>query len=465
MQFAIRRTIALVVTATAAACADGTTAPKLALDGGPQFTKSHSNGDATLSVASTATGFFETRLSYDWTLTKRVKSIMDMTPDGAMYELPSTSELEIPAGQVRWIEYEISAQRSPAVPTTSTGVRGQVCVTNAGSAIITDPQIVSLVQSATTPGNFTDVASSPVGVNAKESLGPGESYCYPYETTFTRVAGALYRTTASVTVASESGHPASGAVATASATSTPVAFSVPSTVSQGEPVDASALAYDGMNVNSQQSRSGPCAEHFYLWWCSTDTEHDPWQFWGSGTVSFVVDQHNFFSCGESFDFTNAAVLVEGGTSINASHTRHQAQATIRLASAECAPNPGCTLTQGYWKQPFHIWPDQRDGSNWIRNDVEFFDSGITWQQTLDTPTRGDAYLILAHQYIAATLNRANGARMDNLAQVADAYAAAAHWFSLSPDQRALTSRDTLISWANVLESFNSGSAGVPHCAG
>ena len=59
------------------------------------------------------------------------------------------------------------------------------------------------------------------------------------------------------------------------------------------------------------------------------------------------------------------------------------------------------FTQGYWKNH----PD-----NWrCLTDTGFFYSGQTWLEVLQTPPKGgNAYYILAHQYIAAKLNVCNG---------------------------------------------------------
>jgi len=64
---------------------------------------------------------------------------------------------------------------------------------------------------------------------------------------------------------------------------------------------------------------------------------------------------------------------------------------------------GCTLTQGYWKNHPDDWAD-------LANDP-FFQTGWTWLQVLKTPpAKGNSYLILAHQYIAAYLSvNVNGA--------------------------------------------------------
>ena len=71
---------------------------------------------------------------------------------------------------------------------------------------------------------------------------------------------------------------------------------------------------------------------------------------------------------------------------------------------------GCTLTQGYWKT--HAAGKKFDaGWNLVGGpDAAFFASGSTWIQIFNTPPKGgNAYLQLAHQYMAAKLNALNGA--------------------------------------------------------
>jgi len=64
---------------------------------------------------------------------------------------------------------------------------------------------------------------------------------------------------------------------------------------------------------------------------------------------------------------------------------------------------GCTLTQGYWKNHPEDWSDLAD--------EPFFQTSWTWLEVLKTPpAKGNSYLILAHQYIAAYLSvMVNGA--------------------------------------------------------
>ncbi|HLK41495.1 MAG TPA: hypothetical protein VKU41_32320 [Polyangiaceae bacterium] len=64
---------------------------------------------------------------------------------------------------------------------------------------------------------------------------------------------------------------------------------------------------------------------------------------------------------------------------------------------------GCTLTQGFWKTHPSAWPVK-----------SLTIGGVSYseQQLLDifnTPPKGDASIVLAHQLIAALLNTANGA--------------------------------------------------------
>src|SRR5689334_19278020 len=87
------------------ACADSPTNPRRGLDPStaPNDAKANSNAGTTLSATKTATGFYESRVDYNWTLSKHVKTIMDEKFGLGMYALPSTSEVEIPKGEVRWI--------------------------------------------------------------------------------------------------------------------------------------------------------------------------------------------------------------------------------------------------------------------------------------------------------------------------------------------------------------------------
>jgi hypothetical protein len=135
---------------------------------------------------------------------------------------------------------------------------------------------------------------------------------------------------------------------------------------------------------------------------------------------------------------------------------------------------GCTYTQGYWgSKPGVIWPDGFD-----RN-APFFLSGLTWQQILDGVPGGNGYFILAHQYIPAVLNQANGACVP--AGIQDTINLATEWFQVNTQGTPKSgtgktaipatgcevggSCGTQKDWGAVLDDYNNGDyPGSPgHC--
>lgn len=129
---------------------------------------------------------------------------------------------------------------------------------------------------------------------------------------------------------------------------------------------------------------------------------------------------------------------------------------------------GCTLTYGYWKThseygpaPYdETWAQLSDGAS-----TEFFATGESWHTILWTsPAGGNAYLKLAHQWIAVHMNMLAGAPVPDA--VADAYSAA---------QQLLSDYDGLIyipngpdkaeaiQLASLLDSYNNGDIGPGHC--
>lgn len=121
------------------------------------------------------------------------------------------------------------------------------------------------------------------------------------------------------------------------------------------------------------------------------------------------------------------------------------------------PQEGCTRTQGYWKN--HADPNSnRYNSTWDNYlNVTFYGSGMTYLEVLNTPTQGEPYYILAHQFIAAELNVASGASIP--ANVLDAWNAAAAYFR----GETASSSSELIAWAELLDDYNNGRVGPGHC--
>jgi hypothetical protein len=136
-------------------------------------------------------------------------------------------------------------------------------------------------------------------------------------------------------------------------------------------------------------------------------------------------------------------------------------------------NPGCTLTQGYWKThsergpaPYdETWALLADGA-----DTDFFETDASWHTVFHTPPRrGNAYIQLAHQWMAATLNGLNGADdsavASELAEGADLLDA---YDSDWNDPRAIRNAsqadfERMGELAGILDDYNNGLIGPGHC--
>jgi hypothetical protein len=122
--------------------------------------------------------------------------------------------------------------------------------------------------------------------------------------------------------------------------------------------------------------------------------------------------------------------------------------------------PGCTYTQGYWKNHPEDWPVD----SLVLGDETYTQAELL--ALLSTPPQGDASLILAHQLIAAKLNVANGA--DDSA-IASTITAADDWlddysgklpYGVSPGSSAGQQATAL---ADTLDDYNNGVIGPGHC--
>jgi hypothetical protein len=117
---------------------------------------------------------------------------------------------------------------------------------------------------------------------------------------------------------------------------------------------------------------------------------------------------------------------------------------------------GCTFTQGYYKN--------RGAS--LLPTGNFYASGQTYLQVLETsPKGGNPYYILAHQFIAASLN-AKSASVPG--DVKTAMTQAGTYFSTSgitPDTPTSSTytKEKLTGWADLLTRYNEGQVGPGHC--
>ena len=141
--------------------------------------------------------------------------------------------------------------------------------------------------------------------------------------------------------------------------------------------------------------------------------------------------------------------------------------------------PGCTLTQGYWKTHSTYGPAAHPDATWDQitaamtggsfgsgPDSEFFTSGLTWYQVFTTnPKGGNAWYILAHQYMAAVLNQLDGAGdVPGLSTtLSQAYTILGNYATAKDIGKKDPNRDVAISLATFLNNYNNGLLGVPHC--
>jgi hypothetical protein len=153
------------------------------------------------------------------------------------------------------------------------------------------------------------------------------------------------------------------------------------------------------------------------------------------------------------------------------------------------------LTQGYWKThnslfgadglggrkgpPIHDWTAAPAWENW--QSWKFFtgtpepvrrrdgsadpqDGTPTWFTTFTTPPKGNPYYQAADQFMAATLNVANGA--DGSIIAAELKTAYQFFLSNTPTSwLGFTNRTALIGWSSLFASFNEGTltGGPAHC--
>jgi len=134
-----------------------------------------------------------------------------------------------------------------------------------------------------------------------------------------------------------------------------------------------------------------------------------------------------------------------------------------------APSTGCTLTLGYWKTHSEFGPAPYDAT-WALlasgASTPFFLSGQSWYEAFNTPVAGNAYYILAHQYMAAVLNGLAGA--STAAVTTELAAAATLLGTYTPAQiAALESKDAVVkqfkSLGETLDNYNTGLIGPGHC--
>lgn len=140
-------------------------------------------------------------------------------------------------------------------------------------------------------------------------------------------------------------------------------------------------------------------------------------------------------------------------------TNSSSDLTIDFGYVAPPPPSGCTYTQGYWKTHSLAGPAPYD-AGWqkvgpLEHNTPFYSSGKTWLGLWNTPPKkGNVYIQLAHQYMAAKLNVLNGAGAP--ANVLSAITTAETYFS--------TGTGNITGLASLLDDYNNGLIGPGHCS-
>ncbi len=213
-----------------------------------------------------------------------------------------------------------------------------------------------------------------------------------------------------------------------------------------------------------------------------DVAPDPDVHLGSASVGALpamfthttpLGAHNLV-CGANLIYNKAVIVNDQQVELT------YAEDTVTV-NVECGK--GCTLTQGYWKTHNPQFWAAHNGNGPPEDDTwyelgpggagELFpygDTGLTYYQIMATPTGGDPWMQLAHQYIAAKLNILNGADPSALAYPGSypTYIEYAEYLldTYDPGSRGRTARDVrrlLGPVASLFANYNEGLIGPGHC--
>ena len=161
-----------------------------------------------------------------------------------------------------------------------------------------------------------------------------------------------------------------------------------------------------------------------------------------GTTLSSITTQNSQAFAPVVDLPNRTVTV----GVNAFHN-----ATANFLNV--AASRGCTFTQGWYKNHTLSWPAGALTPN------TQFDGGQTIIDLFNTPPKGSAYIILAHQYLTALLNIQGGASVPSNVQAA--LDAAAAYFNAGG---AGTGSGNITGLSDILDAYNNGLTGPGHCS-
>jgi hypothetical protein len=188
----------------------------------------------------------------------------------------------------------------------------------------------------------------------------------------------------------------------------------------------------------------------------------------SGVTTVVIDLKNEnMPCGQKRKLVNTVTatpsLYTGGWGPRVITS----SAAVEFKSPDCAqpppppppPGPGCTLTQGYWKNHAAAWPV----SSLKLGTVTYTKAQLI--AILETPVRGNGLVSLAHQLIAAKLNVAKGASPRAVAAAISLADAMIGSRVIPPVGGGSLSTSATGLLTEVLDAYNNGKIGPGHCDG
>jgi len=133
--------------------------------------------------------------------------------------------------------------------------------------------------------------------------------------------------------------------------------------------------------------------------------------------------------------------------------------TVCCSTPKC---DGCTFTQGYYKN--HYDGNIRKSQNipWPISENTIL-CGLTWFNILHTVPAGNVWFILAHQYVAARLNQANGACVAALGNGDNLTEAGTLLSSNCGSNPKGNNKNPYTILSTLLDDFNNGVIGPGHC--
>jgi hypothetical protein len=366
----------------------------------PQTLKPQVAVGPAVTVEKTANPSF--KRTYTWTMEKRVLD-------------PASGQLLLTPGQSYLVKYAVSLVGTPK--DTDFQVAGQVTNKNTGVGDV-------VLQAPTDTLSTGESVSLSCGVSFPYTLAEGASLVCSYSQALPD--GQDRTNTASVRWGTDGTTFPNTATAQKAFSFTSPTMVVDGSVTVDDPSATPTGAISAINPQGVISQT-----YFFERWMSFD------------------------ACGE-YEVKNTATFTTSTTG-----TQGSASATVKV-SVPC--QGGCTLTQGYWKTHSKYGPAPYDDT-WaqIGEDTPFYLSGQSHYQVLWTSPKGNAYYILAHQFIAAKLNVLNGASTTPEVDAAMAWADT-FFKTYTPSSFSKAVAGQAKAYAATLDSYNNGLIGPGHCS-